>query len=485
MSFDRKLRRREGIRVYFVSMIGETRDYLSQENNDEAKLLAYKATLSKMVDQLSTIDDEVAKLIEPENLKDDVIECMKVISPFDEIEAMINLKLSSIAKDKEPIPPDSVSLPSPSLSSHSSVSRLPKIELPVFKGDPLQWQGFWDQFNTSIHNNERINDIDRFNFLKRYLGGEALDSITGLTLSSENYKDALDILRDRYGNEQVLISAHMQSLLKIRKIKSIDNIKSLRSLYNHVESCVRNLNALNLNTEGYGSLLIPLLKDKLPDELKILISRKFGGTIWTLDLLLQYFKEELRAQENCTQDLSKSERCDNIDDRSFYSASGHFSQTESSRCIFCKKGDHTFNRCPVITNIRSRKDLVFRERRCFVCLGKGHSAKNCKLRYTCRKCNGRHNIALCDNDQRSSNQQSNGKQNSLRVQTNQTSAESEKGKTQNQRQQCFKDCSEERNPQQSFHSVCAQVSSSVLLQTATIIDYRYREPRLCKVETFI
>ena len=82
------------------------------------------------------------------------------------------------------------------------------------------------------------------------------------------------------------------------------------------------------------------------------------------------------------------------------------------------KCDHTFNRCPVITNIRCRKDLVFRERRCFVCLHKGHSAKNYNLDIdTCRKCNGRHNIALCDNDQRSSNQQSNGKQNSMRVQT--------------------------------------------------------------------
>ena len=95
------------------------------------------------------------------------------------------------------------------------------------------------------------------------------------------------------------------------------------------ESCVRNLNALNLNTKGYGSLLIPLLEDKLPDELKILIPREFGGTIRTLDLLLQYFKEELGAQENCTRDLSKSERCNDVDDRSFYSASGLFSQIES------------------------------------------------------------------------------------------------------------------------------------------------------------
>ena len=40
---------------------------------------------------------------------------------------------------------------------------MPKIELPVFSGDPLRWQEFSDQFDISIHQNECISDIDRFN----------------------------------------------------------------------------------------------------------------------------------------------------------------------------------------------------------------------------------------------------------------------------------------------------------------------------------
>ena len=51
----------------------------------------------------------------------------------------------------------------------------------------------------------------------------------------------------------------MESLLKINKIKSRDNIKGLRMLYNDVESCVQNLRSLKLDTTGYGSLLIPIL----------------------------------------------------------------------------------------------------------------------------------------------------------------------------------------------------------------------------------
>ena len=91
----------------------------------------------------------------------------------------------------------------------------------------------------------------------------------------------MGIVKDRFGNEQVLISAHMELLLRIKKITSRDNVKGLRMLYDHVESCVRNLKSLKLNTSGYGSLLIPILKDRLPDEITMIISRKFGEQIWT------------------------------------------------------------------------------------------------------------------------------------------------------------------------------------------------------------
>ena len=52
--------------------------------------------------------------------------------------------------------------------------------------------------------------------LRRYLAGQALATVSGLTYNSENYKEALDILIDRYGNPQVLISAHMETLVRIK-----------------------------------------------------------------------------------------------------------------------------------------------------------------------------------------------------------------------------------------------------------------------------
>ena len=41
-------------------------------------------------------------------------------------------------------------------SSQSLNSRLPKLTLPVFSGDPLNWQTFWDSFNSALFRNSTI-----------------------------------------------------------------------------------------------------------------------------------------------------------------------------------------------------------------------------------------------------------------------------------------------------------------------------------------
>ena len=47
----------------------------------------------------------------------------------------------------------------------------------------------------------------------------------------------------------------------------------------------------------YGYLLIPLLKEKTPGELNTIISQKFSGNVWTLELMLKYHNKELQAKE--------------------------------------------------------------------------------------------------------------------------------------------------------------------------------------------
>ena len=122
--------------------------------------------------------------------------------------------------------------------------------------------------NYTSARNDSLSDINKFNYLKRFLTGEALSSISGLALTSDNYKEAVDILKKRYGNPQVLITAYMETLLKLSKVKGKD-VSGLRKLFNEVENCLRSLRSLKVETSTYGSLLLPLLKVKVPDDFLI------------------------------------------------------------------------------------------------------------------------------------------------------------------------------------------------------------------------
>ena len=181
------------------------------------------------------------------------------------------------------------------------------------------------------------------------MAGQALATISGLTLNSENYKEALNILIDRYGNPQVLISAHMETLVKINKVKNMENLEALRKLYNDIENCMRNLKSLKIESSTYGYLLIPLLKEKIPDELNMIISRKFSGNVWTLELMLKYFNEELQAKEICVPFKSTSSEKDKVKDknRAGYTASCLHSESHESKshkCVYCSE-NHSPSQC--------------------------------------------------------------------------------------------------------------------------------------------
>ena len=189
----------------------------------------------------------------------------------------------------------------------------------------------------------------------------------------------------------------MESLLKIDKIRSFNNIKGLRMLYTHVENCIRNLKALKLDTARYGSLLIPILKDRLPDEINMIISRQFCGQVWSLNKLMEYFSNELKAQENCNLDKVTS---DFSRKREPYTTSGLFTYTRNKKgsCLYCS-GDRFSSRCHKETNCQARKAILRRHGRCFICLDNGHIAKNCTSEYVCKKCKrGKHHISICEAD---------------------------------------------------------------------------------------
>ena len=98
--------------------------------------------------------------------------------------------------------------PSPLVSK----AQLPKLELHKFKGSITQWPTFWD---SSVHDNNDLSPVDKFNYLQSLLKGPASKVTQCLPLTEANYNTAVELLKSRFGNPQVIIAAHMDELVNL------------------------------------------------------------------------------------------------------------------------------------------------------------------------------------------------------------------------------------------------------------------------------
>ena len=108
--------------------------------------------------------------------------------------------------------------------------KLPKLEISKFNGKILNWQDFWDQFNSAIHTMTNISDIDKFSCLKYFLRDSALCIVSGLSPSSSNNNHAIQLSQEHYGNTQVLINAYMKKFVTISPVKNDRHVCGLRKL---------------------------------------------------------------------------------------------------------------------------------------------------------------------------------------------------------------------------------------------------------------
>ena len=227
------------------------------------------------------------------------------------------------------------------------------------------------------------------------LDGTALEAISGLTLSSANYLQATEILRKRFGNKQIVISKHMDTLITMDTIPSDRHLRDLRRLYDHTEAHVRSLKSLGIEATSYGALLSPVLLAKLPPELRLIVSRKVSESELDMDALLATFEEELTARERANLNPRRDR------ERSYHTTSTLLSDSREShpgpRCCYCQQA-HSSASCPTVTDVPARKQSLKMSGRCFNCLRRNHVSRNCQSSSRCQKCKRKHHTSICDTD---------------------------------------------------------------------------------------
>ena len=130
----------------------------------------------------------------------------------------------------------------PSTVYHNA-SRLPKLTLPTFNGDPLQWETFWDSFDAAVNSSIGLSNMQKSTYLCAQVHGEAARVIAGFPLTNSNYTHSIALLRERFGQTYKLVNAHMEVLLNLGKPAS--TLSSLQIFHDSA------LSALGRSSESY------------------------------------------------------------------------------------------------------------------------------------------------------------------------------------------------------------------------------------------
>ena len=319
--------------------------------------------------------------------------------------------------------------------------RLPKLEIEPFSGDSTDWQRFIDAFEATVDNAE-LSDVTKFSYLRSFLRGEAQRSLAGLSIIAKNYKVAKDLLQDRFGRTSIIKTKIMTSFTKLEDVRSD---RDLRSLYDKVQKGIRNLSALGEDPDGYGGLLVPLIRKRLPKDLNVLLNRKKGDDEWTIIQLQEQLEIELKAREDSYGDGSpatKSERTNSKTSAGSYYNNSEWrrkpqlhqswnddqttkpksalsnwrddkalltqpssNQTNSQNsstadrkftfpCVFCEARDHRPVDCSKVSNATSRKEKLMALRRCYNCFSQKHLVSGCESKNRCETCKGKHHTAI-------------------------------------------------------------------------------------------
>ena len=277
------------------------------------------------------------------------------------------------------------------------ITRLPKLNIPLFSGNVLEWQSFWDCFETAVHNNPALSGVQKLNYLHAQLQGGALRVIAGLPLTNTSYNHSVTLLNDRYGQPHKLISAHMKALIELPGPSN--SLASLQTFYDAVEAHTRSLTSLGKPIDEYGSMLVTSILGKLSVETKRNLARAHGSDEWTIADLQLAISNEIRILEmgigdNHQTPLPTASFVTNTERRKPSQIRNPAERrTTTTSCVYCQ-GSHTPVNCDNVKDLQQRLEITKRDRLCFNCLG-SHKVSQCRSKGRCRRCNRKHHTSLC------------------------------------------------------------------------------------------
>ncbi|GFR21129.1 integrase catalytic domain-containing protein [Trichonephila clavata] len=340
-------------------------ELLETEHIDVDKLEEILEILVTKFESLKCIDNELEPLFgeiefeeeytKTEEYNDKVtLTKFRVNKSIRELNKNVSNFPANVSHDVEKI--NQVYQPNINIEENSVRIKLPKLCIPKFYGDVNQWLNFWNSFESAIHKNVHLNKVDKFNYLKSYLGG------TALRLCIENISSVLCTTILKALPQDILIEFN-----QLQNEKSYTNVNDL-------------LNFLSLSLRSR--------------ERAALISCDSSSRRFTTS----YPSNNSSFETQRDFEIHKSDKTKQFSACQLISTDIEKQNIKGSNCIFCDSSIHESLDCDYAYNLSldERKNILLKKGGCFKCLGaKKHISRFCKANITCCHCSGKHSPLMC------------------------------------------------------------------------------------------
>lgn len=289
----------------------------------------------------------------------------------------------------------------PVQNEHSAVIQLPRIDLPKFSGDYLEWDNFRDLFESLIVANHALTNVQRLHYLKASLTGEASQLLKNVSITEANYESSWTTLKSRYDNRRVIITAHLQSFTCITPMTS-ESVKELKLLRDKTNEAITALKNLERPVSHWDDLLVFLTVQKLDarscKEWEMSLGSKTEyPTYKELDTFLANRIRALESMQLCNASYASGKQTSNSLPKAKRPSTfrAHVSTVAAKPCLLCN-ASHSLAQCAQFKakSPDDRRAVAKEHRCCFNCLKPGHMPRNCQVKQNCSVCHRRHHTLI-------------------------------------------------------------------------------------------
>lgn len=144
---------------------------------------------------------------------------------------------------------------------HVINKREPRVS--KFNGDSHQWPAFRDMFIAEVHNRADIESVTKLSILKNACTDQAADTLGLWSHTNDSYVGAWDLLKERYEDAYSIKQSLIRQVFTLPQLKE-EKHESLSHMVNMIESVIRQLKNMQVNTDDWDPMLIHMVVSRLP-----------------------------------------------------------------------------------------------------------------------------------------------------------------------------------------------------------------------------